>query len=153
MLGKLAKELRMLGYDTVYYRGEKGYALLKLGREEGRMILTRSTQLIPKRPEDRIVRIMEDEPSSQLRELIQAKVIHLDEETPFSRCLACNMLLHEIPRDEAEGKVPDFIFYHHKEFFQCPQCSRIYWQGSHLDRMKTKMEGLFGKPVASELPR
>jgi uncharacterized protein with PIN domain len=153
MLGKLAKELRMLGYDTVYYRGENASSLIKLAREEGRVILTRSTKLIPKRPEDRIVRVTEDKPSSQLRELIQAKFIHLDEETPFSRCLACNTSLHEIPREKAEGEVPDFIFYHQKEFFRCPQCSRIYWQGSHQDHMKKRIEALFDKPSASDLPR
>ena len=142
MLGKLAKELRMLGYDTVYYRGENAYPLIKLAREEGRVILTRSTKLTARQPEDRVVRIMEDKPFSQLRELIQTKVIRLDEETPFSRCLACNMLLHEIPRDEAEGDVPDFIFYQEKEFFRCPQCARIYWQGSHQDHMSERIERL-----------
>jgi len=148
MLGKLAKELRMLGYDTIYYRGENAYSLMKLAREEGRVILTRSSKLTPKRPEDHVVRIKEDKPSSQLRELIQLKAIRSYEETPFSRCLVCNMLLHEIPKEEVEGEVPDFIFYQQKEFFQCPQCSRIYWQGSHQDHMKKKIEELFGKPTA-----
>jgi len=142
MLGKLAKELRMLGYDTVYYRGENAYSLIKLAREEGRVILTRTTKLTPKRPEDRIVRIMEDKPSFQLRELIQIKIISLHDETPFTRCLVCNILLNEMPREEAEGKVPDFIFYQRKEFFRCPQCSRIYWQGSHQDHMQKKIEEL-----------
>lgn len=132
----------MLGYDTVYYRGENAYSLIKLAREEGRVILTRTTKLTPKRPEDRIVRIMEDKPSFQLRELIQIKIISLHEETPFSRCLVCNILLNEMPREEAEGKVPDFIFYQRKEFFRCPQCSRIYWQGSHQDHMQKKIEEL-----------
>jgi hypothetical protein len=145
MLGKLAKELRMLGYDTVYYRGEDAYLLITLGREEGRVILTRSTKLTAKRPEDRIVRIMGDKPAFQLRELIQRRIISLDEEPLFSRCLACNILLDEMPREEAEGKVPDFIFYQQKEFFRCPQCSRIYWQGSHQDHMKRKIEELFGQ--------
>jgi len=142
MLGKLAKELRMLGYDTVYYRGENAYPLIKLAREEGRVILTRSTQLTPRRPEDRIVRIMEDKPSRQLRELIQRKIISLHEEPLFSRCLLCNILLNEIPREEAEGKVPDFIFYQQREFSRCPQCSRIYWQGSHQDHMKREIDEL-----------
>lgn len=132
----------MLGYDTVYYRGEDAYPLIKLAREEGRVILTRTTKLTPKRPEDRIVRIMEDKPSFQLRELIQIKIISLHEETPFSRCLVCNNLLNEMPREEAEGKVPDFIFYQRKKFFRCPQCSRIYWQGSHQDYMQKKIEEL-----------
>ena len=132
----------MLGYDTVYYRGENAYSLIKLAREEGRVILTRTTKLTPKRPEDRIVRIMEDKPSFQLRELIQIKIISLHDETPFTRCLVCNILLNEMPREEAEGKVPDFIFYQRKEFFRCPQCSRIYWQGSHQDHMQKKIEEL-----------
>ena len=142
MLGRLAKELRMLGYDTVFYRGEDPYPLVKLAREEGRVILTRNTKLTPKRPEDRIVRIMEDKPSLQLRELIQSKIISLHEEIPFSRCLLCNIVLNEIPREEAEGKVPDFIFYQQKEFFRCPQCLRIFWQGSHQDHMLEKIERL-----------
>lgn len=144
-LGKLAKELRMLGYDVVYYRGEDAYPLVKLAREEGRVILTRSTRLTPKRPEDRIVRIMEDKPSLQLSELVQRKVISLLKEPVFSRCLVCNTLLDEIPREEAEGKVPDFIFYQQREFFRCPQCSKVYWQGSHLNHMKKKIEELFGR--------
>jgi len=151
MLGKLAKELRMLGYDTVYYRGEDAYPLIKLGREEGRVILTRGTRLAPRRPEDRIVRITEDKPSLQLRELIQRKIISLIEEPLFSRCLECNTLLNEIPREEAEGKVPDFIFYQQREFFRCPQCSRVYWQGSHQDHMRKKIEELFGKSRACDL--
>jgi uncharacterized protein with PIN domain len=144
MLGKLAKELRMLGYDTVYYRGENTYPLVKLAREESRAILTRNTKLLPKRPEDRIIRIMEDKPSLQLRELIQGGYISLDEENLFSRCLLCNLPLDEIPREEAEGKVPDFIFYQQKDFFRCPQCSRIYWQGSHQDNMRKKVKELLG---------
>jgi uncharacterized protein with PIN domain len=145
MLGKLARELRMLGYDTVYYQGENTYSLIKLAREEGRVILTRSAKLAPKRPEDRIVRIKEDKPSLQLRELIQIKIISSHEEAHFSRCLVCNILLNEIPREEVEGRVPDFIFYQQKEFYRCPQCSRIYWQGSHQDHMKKKIEELFGQ--------
>ena len=141
-LGKLAKELRMLGYDVVYYRGENAYPMVKLAREESRVILTRSTRLTPKRPEDYIVRITEDKPSLQLKELIQRKIISLLEEPIFSRCLVCNTLLNKIPREEAEGKVPDFIFFQQREFFRCPQCSRVYWQGSHQDDMKKRIERL-----------
>jgi uncharacterized protein with PIN domain len=144
MLGKLAKELRMLGYDTIYYRGKDPYPMIQMARHEGRVILTRNTKLIPKRPEDRIFRIVEDNPPLQLRELIQEGYISLNEETLFSRCLLCNMLLDEISREEVEGKVPDFIFYQHKIFFRCPKCLKIYWRGSHQDHMQKKVEELFG---------
>ena len=135
MLGRLAKQLRMLGYDTIYYRGEDAYRLIKLARGEGRVILTRNTKLLPRTPEDRIVRIAEDSPSLQIRELIQKGYISPSEENILSRCLLCNVLLDDIPREEAEGKVPDFIFYQQKEFYRCPQCLRIYWQGSHQENM------------------
>jgi hypothetical protein len=143
MLGKLARELRMLGYDTVYYRGENTYPMIKLAREEGRVVLTRNTKLVPKRPEDRIVRVTEDNPVLQLKELKQKKVISLNKENLFSRCLLCNTLLDKISREEAEGKIPDFIFYQGKEFSRCPQCLKIYWQGSHQDHMQRKIEELF----------
>lgn len=143
MLGKLAKELRMLGYDTVYYRGEDAYPLIKLAREEGRVVLTRNTKLFPKIPEDRIIRITEDRPSLQVTELIQRGYVSLDEGNLFSRCLLCNVPLDDIPQQEVEGKVPDFIFYQQKEFFRCPQCLRIYWPGSHQENMKRKIDELW----------
>jgi uncharacterized protein with PIN domain len=142
MLGKLAKQLRMLGYDALYYRGEDVYPLIRLGRQEGRVILTRNTKLIPRRPEDVILRITEDEPLLQLKELIQKANIKIDEGKVFSRCLLCNALLDAISRTEVEGKVPDFIFYQQREFFRCPQCQRIYWPGSHQENMKRRMEEL-----------
>jgi len=142
MLGKLAKQLRMLGYDTLYYRGEDVYPLIRLARQEGRVILTRSTKLTPRRPEDVILRISEDNPLLQLKELIQKGNIEMDEGEAFSRCLLCNALLDPILRMEVEGKVPDFIFHQHKEFFQCPQCQRIYWPGSHQDNMQKKIKEL-----------
>ena len=144
MLGKLAKGLRMLGYDTIYYRGEDAHQMIQRARQEGRVILTRDTKLIPKRPEDRIIRVMEDNPFLQLKDLIQKGHISLNVENFFSRCLLCNVLIDEIPREEAEGKVPDFIFYQQKEFSRCPQCLKIYWLGSHLDHMKIKIKELFG---------
>ena len=143
-LGKLAKELRMLGYDTLYYRGEEGYPLIKLAREEGRVILTRNTKLFPKKPEDRVIQVTALKPSLQLKELLQKKVISLKEEVPFTRCLLCNVPLDEIPRAEAEGKVPDYILYQQKTFSRCPQCLRIYWQGSHQDHMLSKVDELLG---------
>ena len=143
MLGKLVKELRMLGYDTIYYRGGNAHQMIRWARREDRVILTRNTKLIPKRPEDRIIRVTEDNPLLQLKELIQKGHISLNAGNLFSRCLLCNVLIDEIPTGEAEGKVPDFIFYQQKAFYRCSQCGRIYWQGSHQQNMQKKVEELF----------
>ncbi len=141
-LGKLAKKLRMLGYDTVYYQGEDPYQIFRLARQEARTILTRNTKFFPKRPEDQIVRVKSDHPTHQLRELVQKGYVSLEGESPFSRCLICNTILQEIPKENAEGKVPDFIFSQQKDFYQCSQCLRIYWQGSHLENMAKEVEDL-----------
>jgi uncharacterized protein with PIN domain len=143
MLGKLAKKLRMLGYDTIYYRGEDAYALIRWARQEGRVILTRNTKLLPRRPDDHILQVREDDPSLQLKGLIQRGHIQIDEEKIFSRCLLCNALLAPTTQEEVEGKVPDFIFHQHKEFFRCPQCQRIYWPGSHQENMEKRVGELF----------
>src|SRR3989304_2039556 len=86
MLGKLAKGLRMLGYDTIYYRGDDLHQLIHMARHDGRVILTRNTKLIPRRPEDRIFRVTEDNPRNQLRQLIEKGHVPLDAEKFFCRC-------------------------------------------------------------------
>jgi len=141
-LGKLVKGLRMLGYDTLYYREEDTHPLYHLARQEGRVILTRSTKLLPKRPEDRIVFVKEDRPLFQLRELIQSGLISMSEQDLFSRCLLCNVILERSTPKEAEGKVPDFVFYQQQEFFRCPECHRIYWPGSHQENMTKTVDEL-----------
>lgn len=139
-LGKLAKGLRMLGFDTLYYTGGDLHRLLHLVREEGRILVTRDTKLALRRPKDRIITVTENDPARQLEEVIQKTSLSLDEETLFSRCLLCNEVLNEIPREEAEGQVPDFILNQQKDFFQCPTCRRIYWPGSHLNHMRRRIE-------------
>jgi uncharacterized protein with PIN domain len=141
-LGKLAKELRMLGYDTIFFRSDDIHQLFHLAREEGRTLLTRNTKLFPKRPEDQVIRITEDKPSLQIKELVQKGHISVEDGNLFSRCLLCNVILDDIPREEAEGKTPDFIFHQQKEFYRCPQCGRIYWPGTHHKNMENKLRKL-----------
>jgi len=132
----------MLGYDTVYYRGDDFHQLIFLARQEDRIILTRDAKLAARRPKDRILTIMENNPSCQLKEVVQKGCVSLDENNFYTRCLLCNEQIEEIPRQEAEGKVPDFIFVQQKDFYRCTQCGRIYWQGSHLNHMQKKVDGL-----------
>ncbi len=145
MLGKLAKGLRMLGHDTIYYQGDDLHKLIHMAREDGRVILTRNTKLSPRRPEDRILRVTQDNPLDQLRQLIEKGLVPLNTEKFFRRCLPCNALLNPISRQRAEGNVPDFVFHQQKEFFQCPQCKRIYWPGTHQKDMEKRIEGLLGQ--------
>jgi uncharacterized protein with PIN domain len=150
-LGKLAKGLRMLGYDTLYFAEEDLHQLIHLAREEGRTILTRDTKLAMKRPKDRIITITQDNPSRQIEEVVQKNRLSLDDEILFHRCLLCNEQLVEIPHQEADGKVPDFIFNQQKDFYRCPKCQRIYWKGSHLDNMQKKVSELLKISAKSQV--
>jgi len=143
MLGKLAKGLRMLGYDTVYFRAGDTHRLFHLARQDKRVILTRNSRLLPKRPEDRIILVKEDQPLQQLKDLIKDGFISVNEDGLLSRCLLCNTVLERTTSKEVEGKVPDFVFYQQKEFFSCPECHRIYWPGSHHENMREKVKELF----------
>ena len=142
MLGKLAKGLRMLGYDTLYYQGGDIHQLIHLARQEERILVTRDTKLALRRPKDRIITITENHPSRQLKEVVQKGTLSLDEKKLYTRCLLCNDPIDAISREEAEGKVPDFIFSQQRDFYRCPKCGRIYWQGSHLGNMAKKVEDL-----------
>ena len=144
MLGKLVKELRKMGYDALYYRGRDFHELLQMARQQERIILTRNTRLTAKGVEGSIILIAEDHPLLQVKELLRKGIIGLDEKAVFSRCLLCNSLLGRIAREEVEGKVPDFIFYQHNEFHQCPRCHQIYWPGSHQQRMEKRLRDLTG---------
>jgi uncharacterized protein with PIN domain len=142
MLGKLAKALRLLGYDAIYYQSEDLSQLIRLAREQDRFVVTRNTKLVAKTPEDRVVLITQDQPKLQLRELQEKGHIFFNERESFSRCLVCNVLLDGITKKEVEGKVPDFIFHHYQEFYRCSQCRRIYWPGTHQQNMQKSIQEL-----------
>jgi hypothetical protein len=140
-LGKLAKWLRILGYDTIYFR-EKGLTkLIERAEREDRIILTRNRHLKRLSEEKKYLFITQDQPWLQLKEVIQAYNIKKGEEA-FSRCLSCNHPLQNITKSEAEGKVPEYVYDTQNNFFTCPQCHRIYWPGTHLQRMEEKIDTL-----------
>jgi len=141
-LGKLAKELRLLGYDTLYYAGKDFHELIQLARRQERTILTRNARLTAKGVDGAIILVTEDSPTRQLKELLSKGIVSLDKDILFSRCLLCNSAVSRVGRQEVEGKVPDYIFHLHQEFYRCSHCHQIYWPGSHFERMKKRLNGL-----------
>lgn len=140
MLGKLAKWLRILGYDTLYWRGEDWRNLVKKGK--GRIFLTRATKLPHGGDFREVILVREDNPDLQLRAVMRQLGLKTDEHRMFSRCVICNRQLQNLPKEEVEGRVPDFVFSNHSEFNVCPGCSRIYWKGTHQENMRKKITGL-----------
>lgn len=138
-LGKLAKKLRVLGFDVVYWRGGNLEGALKAAAAEGRTLLTRSRR-VQEKTEGLPIHVVEaNDPQQQILEVLSAFKLRPEANQFFSRCLMCNEALVPIPKGEAEGKVPDFIYRTYDSFHICPRCHRIYWPGTHFQRMKKEM--------------
>jgi len=144
-LGKLARKLRILGFDALYWRGGNLDGAMKAARSEGRLLLTRSRKTEGKAEGLNVVVIEANDPKEQLREIVKKLSLETGEEKFFRRCLLCNEELRSLDRKEAEGRVPDFILQSYQVFHACPRCQRIYWPGTHYERMKKEMDGVIGE--------
>jgi uncharacterized protein with PIN domain len=142
MVGKLARWLRILGYDTLYFRDIDNERLLELARAEGRRLLTRDTRLIGRLSGIPHTLIRDDRPELQLRQI--AGELHLSPSTGLlTRCIECNTPLVPFPKEQARPLVPPYVFRTQERFSRCPDCRRLYWKGTHEERMRTKLKELF----------
>jgi len=132
MLGRLTRWLRVLGYDTVYAPDTDDTELLRRARAEGRVLLTADHALAARRGA-RILLIEAQDLSSQLRQ-VRAELGPPPGE--FSRCVACNGKLVPIEKSVLADRVPPYVFATQQEFHRCLDCGRIYWPGTHVERMK-----------------
>lgn len=141
-LGKLAKWLRILGFDTIFESdiSNKGfYDHL----EQERVLLTRTAKIRDRFAVKRLVFIEADNVYEQLRQVIGELAIARQDIRMFSMCLQCNSPIIAANKQALYGRVPDYIWQTHAEFSQCRRCERIYWAGSHAERSRAIIEKLF----------
>ena len=139
MLGKLAKRLRLLGFDTVYARSVG--ALEEYSRIEGdRVFVTRRSTAAGF---DRTVHIESEQIRQQLIQIKELIKSGLNADRVFHRCLECNAELADVEKTEIESLVPEFVFHSYAHFKVCPSCKRVYWEGSHTEGMKRMIKELF----------
>lgn len=144
MLGRLARWLRFLGIDIAYVAGIEDNKLLRLSREQGRIILTRDSGLLRRKGHRDIIFIESDEVARQLLQIKDA--LNLREGAQPIRCVACNGELAEVSRkDGVRERVPDFVFHSVERFMRCTECRKIYWQGSHHERFNRKVRSILGQ--------
>jgi len=144
-VGKLAKWLRMMGYDTTFFNGSDDSLMVATALAEGRVILTRDTQIMKRRVVTsgklKVILIQSDKPELQIRQVIDN--LSLDcQFRPFSICLECNQPLVAKNREEVVALVPQYVSQTQNQYVQCPACHRIYWRGTHWQAMTQKLERL-----------
>jgi len=133
-VGKLVKWLRILGFDTCYDPELPRRPLARNSRAD-RVWLTRARCHYKKTREINILRLSSDDVRQQLVEVITTLGLPVSAIAPCSRCIRCNASTRAVPRKSVFGKVPDYIWQTQAAFYQCGQCRRIYWPGSHYKRI------------------
>lgn len=133
-LGRLAAYLRMLGFDTWYDRFADDVLLASVASSEQRVLLTRDIGLLKRREVARGYCVRCDDPHRQLRE-IALRFGLTPQFNPFRRCMECNGPLRSVPKDEIADLLPPHTRATKNEFSRCSSCGRIFWRGSHYDRM------------------
>jgi len=133
MLGRLTRWLRVLGYDTVYAPDVDDAELLRRARAEDRVLLTADRALAARRGARTLLVEVEDL-AGQLRQVRAALGPPPGDE--FSRCVACNGELVKVDKSMLADRVPPHVFATQQEFYRCPDCGRIYWPGTHVERMR-----------------
>lgn len=136
MLGRLAKWLRLLGYDTAYFSHIEDNDLVRIARAEGRMLLTRDRELT-KRKGLRCLLIQSDRFEQQMRQLLRD--LDLDTDSSFSRCARCNAPLRPASKEGVKKRVPPYVLRQHTHFSLCPQCHKVYWRGTHWQRIQQRI--------------
>ncbi len=137
MLGRLAKWLRIIGYDTLYFRKIEDSQLIRLAMQEGRIVLTRDVELCHRggfhallieaeRLEAQFAQVMKE---AELRPKIRVNV----------RCPLCNEQLQIAARSHVKGIVPAYVYETHRQFTRCPRCAKIFWRGTHWQSIERRL--------------
>jgi uncharacterized protein with PIN domain len=143
MLGKLAKWLRVLGYDVVYLsKASEEEILEKL--QEGRTLITRNRRARTWLKKGQIFIVKDNDPKTQLREVVKGLRLPQLDTAIFSRCLNCNRPLEAVHREAVREEVPDYVYQMQEEFHRCRGCGKVYWHGSHAVRMRQQLREILG---------
>jgi len=142
-VGKLAKWLRMVGYDTRFFTGENDSDMVAAALNEHRIILTRDTQIARRRLACRgqlkVILIRSDRLPAQIQQTLDEVPLNKNDFRPFSLCLEDNQPLLKHGKEELKDRIPPYVYQTQNEFVECPLCHRIYWKGTHWQNMMTKI--------------
>ncbi len=142
-LGKLSGFLRLLGFDTAYANHLDDEALLAISLAESRILLTRDRGLLKRRELTHGSFVRSTRPKEQLKEVV-ARFSLQGLVKPFSLCMACNRPLTPADRSDVAERVPPLVAALYAEYAECPSCGRVFWKGTHWDRLKNLADEVVG---------
>ena len=143
-LGKLARELRLLGLDVSYQRDVDDQCLLATMIQENRALLTRDRPLLMHRVVKNGYYPRSQDPLQQIVEVIRRFGLG-QKIAPFTRCLRCNGLLTAVPKESVISQLEPLTRLYYNDFQKCSQCNHAYWHGSHVDKLHRQLELIMGR--------
>lgn len=138
-LAKLARDLRMLGYDALWDSDADDEKLLKVSREENRILLSRDRELISKADPQLSGYVEKLSREEQLVEVLTRFGLIENARSLkgfLTRCLQCNTIILPVQGHQIHHLISGNVLLEHDRFYLCPRCERVYWEGSHFDRMR-----------------
>lgn len=145
-VGKLARWLRMIGYDAVYFKEGDDAEMISDALREERVVITRDSQIVKRwvvtSGRLRVILASSDQPERQIQQVVSGLDLggHFK---PFTICLECNRPLENVPREAVKDRVPSYVYRTQPNFLECPACRRVYWRGSHWAAMCRRLDRLF----------
>ena len=134
-LGRLARRLRLLGFDTLYANDLGDARLAAIAAGEGRILLSRDRGLLMRRAVTHGLYVRHKHPGEQLQQVLERLDLYRLLR-PFTRCTLCNGRLIPVPKEEIAPGLPPRVREAFDEFWRCDGCGRLYWQGSHYQRLR-----------------
>lgn len=137
--GRLARWLRLCGYDTALMPAQPLSALYRRAYNESRLIVTRNHRVRPGQW-FRVIRVRSHPLAEQLRQLMREAGLAVGDERRLSRCDRCNTPVEPIERPRVKDRVPPYVFRTQESFVACPSCRRIYWSATHAQRIRAMLD-------------
>jgi uncharacterized protein with PIN domain len=140
-LGKLARRLRLLGFDSLYRNDYRDDEIMQLALEQQRIILTRDRGILKHKKVLSGYLVRSDVLVKQVREVLDRYRLR-EMIRPWLRCMSCNGLIEKIAKSEIDDRLEHKTRLYFDVFHRCPSCHRIYWQGSHFEQIETWLRSL-----------
>ncbi|HEX7034718.1 MAG TPA: Mut7-C RNAse domain-containing protein, partial [Pseudomonadales bacterium] len=145
-LGKLARWLRLLGFDTLYRNDYADAEVVRIAAEEGRIVLTRDRRLLHHAAVTHGYWVRAVESQAQVAEVLRRFQLE-GAVAPFRRCLGCNGLIHPVAKEAVQGRLEPKTRRYYDEFHQCEGCGKVYWRGPHYARLENMVSRLLAPPT------
>lgn len=141
MLGRLARWMRLSGYDVTYMKDLSDAEIIESAKSGGRILLSRDAKLCEKAGRESVdaVIIKSTELPEQLRQLIAERKLVVRDSPNFARCTACNSEIEKVNKEEVAYKIPEKVLERIDEFWACKECGKVYWHGGHWKKIKEQV--------------